>query len=110
MKRSLLLVPYVAAKSIVEGRRETWYLPGEQNVTLFQDEAKKSRTFSSTANALFFPFSFIWHTYMWTRLIKKRPRMHKGTIIFLLSLSVLEIGMQNETVNYKGSPLCTRFF
>ena len=24
--------------------------------------------------------------------------MHKGTIIFFLSLSVLEIGMQNETV------------
>ena len=59
MKRSLLLVPYVAAKSIVEGRRETWYLPGEQNVTLFQDEAKKSRTFSSTANALFFLLSHL---------------------------------------------------
>ena len=69
MKRSLLLVPYVAAKSIVEGRRETWYLPGEQNVTLFQDEAKKSRTFSSTANALFFPFSFIWHTYLYVNEI-----------------------------------------
>ena len=68
MKRSLLLVPYVAAKSIVEGRRETWYLPGEQNVTLFQDEAKKSRTFSSTANALFFSF-LIYLAYLYVNEI-----------------------------------------
>ena len=39
--------------------------------------------------------------------------MHKGTIIFwllfFLSLSVLEIGMQNDTVNYKCSSV-SQFF